>query len=98
MRAKRMVGVAVGLLLLPFTTATQCDETPTAPRMGVIVKITPGSAACWDELSDAGPRQRVGVEYRPDGIDPSGFPWPARVACVTDAVAVGLVEGGRFEG
>lgn len=87
------------VLAAPLIMASACgeDEPPlTAPRAGVITKIVPGSAACWDELNDAGPRRQVGVQYRPDGLDSSGFPWPARVGCVTDAVAAGLTVGSRF--
>ena len=80
----------------PFTLAFQCDVSPKAPKTGKITSIEPGSAACYDEQTDAGPRPQVAIVYAPTGSDKDGHAWPAAFACVTQDVAAKYKIGDKY--
>ena len=77
----RFTLIVSAITLLPAVAA--CEFKASAPETGKITSITPGSAACYDEQSDSGPRRSVSIEYRPAGTDKNNQPWPLTFACVT---------------
>lgn len=80
------------IVLLPIASA--CDLKASAPKTGKITSVSPGSAACYDEQNDSGPRRSVAIEYQPAGTDKNNQPWPLTFACVTpDDATKYRVEG-----
>lgn len=88
--------MVVTVASLPLTIgASECGTggPTTVPKVGEVVSITPGSAACLDRGAAS-----VGVLYQPDGRDPQGDAWARSVLCVTPEAAAGLTVGGRVQG
>lgn len=93
MLKSRVWGVALAVVLLPFTMAADCGGGGNnAPKEGVITQITPDSVSCGDRVPNT-----VAVLYQPDGKDQDGKAWPVSLVCVTPDAARGLVVGGRVQ-
>jgi hypothetical protein len=73
--------VIVGVTAAALALVVGCGEK--APKTGKITAIQPGSAACYDEQTDVGPRPQVAISYKPAGVDTFGKPWPTAFVCVT---------------
>lgn len=93
-RTTRLTLIISTIVLLPTLIASTCGVTINPPKSGKITSITPGSAACYDEQNDSGPRRSVAIEYRPNGTDKNNQPWPLTFTCVTpDDATKYRVEG-----
>lgn len=82
---RKLRSITVGVTTVALALVVACQAK--APKTGKITAIQPGSAACYDEQTDVGPRPQVAVSYQPAGVDNAGDPWPLAFACVTLDVA-----------
>lgn len=87
---------AVGVTAVSLALVVGCGEKVKAPKTGKITAIQPGSAACYDEQTDAGPRPQVAISYQPAGTDKFGKAWPAAFVCVTQDKAAKYKIGDTY--